>query len=463
MKKGPVGQTPFWIAIADDYTGAADLAAVLADAGARPVVVFGNAASAFRRTTRDVRLKPDATPVVALRTRSGPAAEACRRVRAVVPALAGARQVYFKYSSTFDSTPAGNIGPVIDALLDALDTDFTVAVPAWPTNGRTQQHGNLFVGGTLLSESHMRDHPVTPMRDSNLVRVLQAQTTRQVGLIDLEVVKRGAAAIRDEIARVRNDRVAIALVDAIDDTDLEAIAAATADLRLLTGASGLASKLAAVAQDFSPASTARLKPRATGKGVLVVAGSCSIPTLVQLRRAEEAGVTVLPLDPVALVGGNRDELLSGIASRAVATIARAGAVIVAASADAAIRDAQARELAARGPTDRNVPRELELALADVVMRVSEATPLAGLIVTGGETAGTVIDALQIAGATVDAVFDPGVPCLAPLDGGPRLVLKPGNFGSADLFVRAIRYFISDTGRRADTAGSASRRDPDSEA
>jgi uncharacterized protein YgbK (DUF1537 family) len=228
--------------IGDDFTGSTDLANMLARGGMRTVQTIGVPAA-------PLAAEVDAC-VVALKSRTIPAADAIAESLAALAWLRaqGCRRIYFKYCSTFDSTPAGNIGPVTDALLDALagepNAGFTIACPAFPENGRTIFRGYLFVGDVLLSESGMKDHPLTPMTDANLVRVLQAQTRRKVGLIAFGVVRAGAAAIRDRITALRRDGVSIAVVDATADDDLDAIAAACADLPLVTAGSGIGRGLA---------------------------------------------------------------------------------------------------------------------------------------------------------------------------------------------------------------------------
>src|SRR5271165_4227332 len=211
-------------AIADDFTGATDLCNTLVRRGMRTVQLID-----VPRSETDI---PDAEAlVVALKSRTTPAAEAIDKSLAALGWLqqAGARQILFKYCSTFDSTDAGNIGPVAEALMAALGTDFTLFCPAFPEAGRTIFKGYLFVGDVLLSESGMRDHPLTPMRDPSLVRVLQRQSRGKVGLVEEAIVARGALAIRDAFARLKRDRIAHAVVDAIEDRDLEAIGEAAAD------------------------------------------------------------------------------------------------------------------------------------------------------------------------------------------------------------------------------------------
>ncbi|MFN3297113.1 3-oxo-tetronate kinase, partial [Caldimonas sp.] len=218
--------------IADDFTGATDVASMLVRAGMRTVQVIG---------------VPDGPPpkadavVVALKSRTIPAAQAVADSLAALRWLqaAGAKQFYFKYCSTFDSTPAGNIGPVTEALLEALGSDFTIACPAFPENGRTVFRGHLFVGDQLLSDSGMRHHPLTPMTDANLVKVLQAQSRGRVGLLRYDTVGQGVQAVRERLAQLRAEGVRLAVADAIDNDDLRTLAAACAGLPLITAGSGV--------------------------------------------------------------------------------------------------------------------------------------------------------------------------------------------------------------------------------
>ena len=220
--------------IADDFTGATDLANNLVRSGMRAIQTIGVPAD---------RLQADVDAVVvALKSRTVPKAEAIEQSLAALRWLQaqGAQQIYFKYCSTFDSTAAGNIGPVSEALLDALRSDFTIATPAFPDNGRTVFRGYLFVGDALLNESGMQDHPLTPMKDANLVRVLQSQCERRVGLIDYRDVARGADAIRARIDALKAQGVAIAIVDAISNDDLMRLGPALRHMPLVTAGSGVA-------------------------------------------------------------------------------------------------------------------------------------------------------------------------------------------------------------------------------
>src|SRR6185312_12164463 len=258
-------------AIADDFTGATDLANTLVRQGMRSVQLIGVPQG---RAPDDV----DAI-VVALKSRTIAANEAVAQSLAALGWLKseGARQLLFKYCSTFDSTDQGNIGPVADALLDALGEDFTVFCPAFPENGRTIYRGYLFVGEVLLSESGMRDHPLTPMRDPSLVRVLQRQTTHKVGLVPYATVRDGAAAIAAAFAALRRDSIRHAVVDAVGDGDLLALGTAVADLKLITGGSGIALGLP---ENFRRAGTLATTGAADALPIVdglsaVIAGSCS--------------------------------------------------------------------------------------------------------------------------------------------------------------------------------------------
>jgi len=403
---------PFFAAIADDYTGGADLAGMLFEQGVRTVQVFGLQSEAF---FRELKGRCQAV-VLSLKSRSIPAADACRmsieayeRLRILEPG-----QVQFKYCSTFDSTREGNIGPVTEELMERMGADFTVAVPALPVNGRTQYLGHLFVGSQLLSESHMRHHPVNPMTDSNLVRHLQAQMRRKAGLISLASVQSGPESIRRRIASLRQEGVAVALVDCTSDADLEAIARAVADLPLVTGGSGLAMKLPAVWREqarLKPAESSQASPAGPAGSVLVLSGSCSAATLGQLEMARAAGVPMFRLDDAAI-----DRALES-----------AGAAIVYSSAPESERDP-------------GMAATIEHAFGEIARRMVHEHGVRHLVVAGGETSGAVVNALAIPAVEITAILDPGVPALASLGQPPvALVLKSGNFGAPDFFAKAIRY------------------------
>jgi uncharacterized protein YgbK (DUF1537 family) len=410
--------------IADDFTGATDLANTLVREGMRTVQLIGVPAG---EAPADV----DAV-VVALKSRTIPAPDAVSQSLAALAFLqrAGVRQILFKYCSTFDSTDQGNIGPVADALLTALDADFTVFCPAFPENGRTIYHGYLFVGDVLLSESSMRNHPLTPMRDANLVRVLGRQTPHKVGLVPLDAVLQGPDAVRAEFVRLRREGCRHAVVDAVRDVDLRTIGAAAADLRLVTGGSGIALGLPERFRReglIERAQRADLLPSVYGDAA-VISGSCSAATLAQVA-AMRATHPVFDVDPIALAAGEPvvARALEWVGSRLGGT-----PVLITASAPPdqvrAVQERLGRERAGG---------LIEAALA-AIARGLVGRGVRRLVVAGGETSGAVVQALGITGLRIGPQIDPGVPWTVSL-GEPTiaLALKSGNFGREDFFVRAF--------------------------
>jgi uncharacterized protein YgbK (DUF1537 family) len=412
-------------AVADDFTGATDLANTLVRQGMRTVQLIDvpDAATPL----------PDADAiVVALKSRTVPAADAVRQSLAALDWLqrAGARQILFKYCSTFDSTDAGNIGPVADALLDALGSDFTVFCPAFPENGRTIYKGYLFVGDVLLSESGMRDHPLTPMRDPSLVRVLQRQTKHKVGLVPYATVAKGTDAIRAAFAGLRRDGFRHAVIDAVGDGDLLALGAAIADLTLITGGSGIALGLP---ENFrragllAPSDAAGTLPVVHGAEA-VIAGSCSTATLAQVA-AMRARRPVFDIDPLALAAG--DDVVGASLDFAAKEMA-SGPILISASAP----PEQVRQVQERLGRER-AGALVETALAEIASRLVERG-VRRLVVAGGETSGAVVKALGIRGLRIGPQIDPGVPWTASLGDKPLLLaLKSGNFGATDFFLRSF--------------------------
>ena len=415
--------------IADDFTGATDLANNLVRSGMRVIQAIG---VPRRRLDADV----DAV-VVALKTRTIPSAEAVAQSLDALRWLRGhgAGQIYFKYCSTFDSTPEGNIGPVTEALMDALSdvpgADFTIATPAFPDNARTVFKGHLFVGDALLSESGMQHHPLTPMKDANLVRVLQAQCRRSVGLVDYAVVARGADAIRARFDALRAQGFAIAIVDAISNDDLVRLAPALKGMPLVTAGSGVA---IALAPNFgiAPSSAAAALPKAAGAKA-VIAGSCSEATRRQVRAFLEAGGAAFAVDPLEVAAG------VDVAERTLAWCAprlASGPVLVYSTAEPArVKSVQERLGVARAGT------MVEATLA-AVARGLVGLGVRQLVVAGGETAGACVQALDITLMKIGPQIDPGVPwCHAQTDGAPvvalHLALKSGNFGADDFFAKAF--------------------------
>ncbi|QZN85499.1 3-oxo-tetronate kinase [Cellulomonas sp. C5510] len=424
--------------VADDVTGACDLADAVRDAGGSAVVVLGVPG-------RDLDLPSCDCAVVALRTRTAPRPQAVAESVASARRLLdlGAQALYQKYCSTFDSTDDGMIGPVADALLDLLGPDaVAVGTPATPRAGRTQYQGHLFVGDRLLSESPLRDHPLTPMRDPDLVRVLGRQTPRPVALLSRQAVLSDDAAAALE--RLAADGARHVLADALTDADLDALAEVLAGRRaapgrpvLLGGAAGLAAALARLWARATPASPSvrtsagapGLPPAAGARAdrrALVVSGSCSARTLEQIARFDGPRIA---LDATALAA-DREVALDGVL-RALADAYRAGPgpVLVASSAEpAAVRATQGRLGA------RRAAALLEDAAGEVAARAVRDLGVGRLLVAGGETSGAVATALGLHVLHVGPAAAPGVPWMVPV-GRPGLsvLLKSGNFGGPDLF------------------------------
>lgn len=413
--------------IADDFTGATDLANNLVRAGMRVVQTIG---------VPEAPLAADAAAdavVVALKSRTIAADQAVAQSLAALRWLRaqGARQIYFKYCSTFDSTPAGNIGPVTEALMQALDCDFTIATPAFPDNGRTVFKGYLFVGDQLLSESGMRQHPLTPMTDANLVRVLQAQTRRRVGLIEQRTLAAGSDAIRARIADLRAEGVGIAIVDAVSNDDLWRLGPALAELPLVTAGSGVAIALPANF-GLAPAAQAAALPAASGLQA-VLAGSCSQATQAQVAQFIACGHPALALDPLRMAAG--DAVVRQALDWAQGRLAADAPLLVYSTAEpAAVQAIQQRLGVARAG-------ELVEQTLAAIARGLVGLGVRQLVVAGGETSGACVQALGVAQLRIGAQIDPGVPwChaaspLAPQ--GLHIALKSGNFGGEDFFTRAF--------------------------
>ncbi|MBO3675750.1 3-oxo-tetronate kinase [Streptomyces sp. NEAU-YJ-81] len=407
--------------IADDFTGATDLANNLVRAGMRVVQLIDVPPAGAEEP-----VDADAV-VVALKSRTVPAADA---VEASLRALAwlrsaGAEQIYFKYCSTFDSTPDGNIGPVTEALMDALGTDFTIATPAFPDNGRTVFKGHLFVGDVLLSESGMRHHPLTPMTDPNLVSVLGAQTTRAVGLIDHTVVGRDADAVRARIDDLREQGAGIAIADAVSNEDLVRLGAAVQGMPLVTAGSGLAIGLPAN-WGFTPSHAAPQLPPPGGHRA-VISGSVSTATNRQVLEFLRAGRPAFSVDPLRIAAG--EDVSSQALAFAGSHLADGPVLFYSTETPEAVRTVQSKLGAAEAG------ELVERTLARVAQGLVERG-VRRLVVAGGETSGAVVRALGITGLRIGPQIDPGVPwCAAPLPGGDTLhiTLKSGNFGGPAFF------------------------------
>ncbi|MFL9956774.1 four-carbon acid sugar kinase family protein [Paraburkholderia nemoris] len=418
--------------IADDFTGATDLANMLVRGGMRTVQTIGV-------PTSNEAVEADAL-VVALKSRTIPAADAVAQSLAALDWLRaqGCRQFFFKYCSTFDSTDAGNIGQVTDALLDALRADtgataFTIACPAFPENGRTIYRGHLFVGDTLLNESGMENHPLTPMRDANLVRVLQRQTGSKVGLVRYDAVAKGVSRVRESIDALRNDGVRMAIADAVSDEDLYILGEACADLALITGGSGVALGLPGNfrrAGLLAEQTDAAQLPRVEGLSV-VLAGSASKATNAQVAMWRETRSS-FRIDPLAVARG--EPVIEQALAFAQEHFDKAQPVLIYATATPDEVKAVQREL---GVSEAG--HLVEATLASIARGLRERG-VRKFVVAGGETSGAVVQALGVHTLRIGAQIDPGVPATATTGAEPlALALKSGNFGSTDFFEKALRH------------------------
>lgn len=411
--------------IADDFTGATDLANTLVKGGMSAVQVIGVPNGPL----------PEADAVIiALKTRTAPVADAVGQSLAACDALtaAGAKQLFWKYCSTFDSTDQGNIGPVGDALLKRLGSGFAIACPAFPTNGRTIYLGHLFVGGALLNESGMENHPLTPMTDANLVRVLSRQAEGGVGLVPFNTVEQGAAAIRQAMTRLVEAGRRWSIVDAVTDDHLMAIGEAVAPHALVTGGSGVAMGLP---ENFRRAGLLPPRPDADAlppmQGLAaVVAGSCSRATLGQIGLARDH-VPVLELDALATPDA------AAMAAQALAWV------------DGKLQASRPVVIAASATPEKVAALQAKLGrdAAGALVEDAVATIAAGLVargvgrlvVAGGETSGAVVQRLGVTSLRIGPEIDPGVPWTYANPTGLHLALKSGNFGARDFFLKAFSH------------------------
>ena len=412
--------------IADDFTGASDIANTLARGHG---AMGGLATTQFLGVPRG-NASPDCEAgVVALKSRSIAAPLAVSQSLAALAWLQaqGCRQFIFKYCSTFDSTPAGNIGPVGEALANALGAAGVAACPAFPAAGRTVFQGHLFVGDRLLSDTSMRNHPLNPMTDSDLRRWLRLQTTEAVGLVPHTVVSRGGEAIREALAACAAKGEGLAIVDAVSEGDLLAIAAASRDAPLLTGGSGIALGLPAnfIGQGLAHGRPASL-PSVPGLEA-ILAGSCSARTLEQVE-AHRPGHAVMAIEPRAVL--EAQVMPQDAVAFVLANAGRAPLVYSSAPSDAvgAAQQRYGRDAVAHA---------IERFFADAARDLVDAG-VTRLVVAGGETSGAVVSALGLSQVAIGPEIAAGVPILFSEGSRPLvLALKSGNFGQADFFARAL--------------------------
>jgi uncharacterized protein YgbK (DUF1537 family) len=404
--------------IADDLTGASDLAGVLVAAGMRTMQTIGIPSTRLPAGLDAV--------VVALKSRTAPVAEAVAESLAALEWLGGygCDHVFFKYCSTFDSTSDGNIGPVLDALARACGSKFSIACPAFPANRRTVYQGHLFVGDRLLNESGMEYHPLTPMTDSNLVNILQTQTETRIGLIPLADIR--ADHVASAADRLMANGIGAAIADAIEEQDLLTLGRFCSTLPLSSGASGLGEGIGRALMVDRSIGAPVVLPRTSGPRA-VLAGSCSTATqrqVVTMRRAH-------PSFQIELDGKRTVEEIGSEACAWFDAHADEGPVLIFSTADP---ETVARQRAILP----NASAVLEEILATVAVYMIQKG-LRALIVAGGETSGAVVQRLGIETLKIGPEIDPGIPwTIASAPDTPEMVLalKSGNFGADDFMLKA---------------------------
>ncbi|MDX1506738.1 MAG: 3-oxo-tetronate kinase [Woeseiaceae bacterium] len=411
--------------IADDITGGSDIGSMLASRGMPVTLCLGTPGA-------EQEIESPAV-VIALKIRTVPADVAVRQAGKAARWLIerGARQLYYKYCSTFDSTPRGNIGPVTEALMRLARCDLTVLVPAFPDNGRTVVDGQLLVNGTPLSESPMRYHPLTPMSESSLVTMMDAQTRAGTTThVPLRTVREGAAAIRAQFEQQRRDGFRFAAIDAETNADLDEVGEACADLRLVTGAAGLAGSLPSALRRRSLMETrhAITELPSVGGYAAVLAGSCSEATRSQVRAFSDTAASFV-IDPLRIANEEID--VASLSGAAVAAAASSHVIVYSTTDPEALRRVQAEiGVAESAAIVESVLAAIARDLADAGVRK--------FVVAGGETSGSVAAALQLGELAIGPQIDPGVPWMISRSQQPTcLAFKSGNFGAVDFFEKAI--------------------------
>ena len=409
--------------IADDFTGATDLASLLARNGMQVSLRIGVPTEAPSNTA--------AFEIIALKTRTAPVEKAIADARAALHWLQcrGAQRFLWKYCSTFDSTDEGNIGPVAEALMSDLNADQTIYCPAFPENGRSIYMGNLFVGQKPLAESPMKDHPLTPMRDSNLMRLLEPQVTKSVGLVDMMTTAKGAYAVAATLNKLKKDGVAHVIIDAVDNNDLYAIAEACWDMPLITGGSAIAMSLPSlylaqgiVSDDFEK--PFQFVPE---DNMIVLCGSCSAMSNAQVAYYIEQGAPNYKLDPLEVAQHGHSKVLNWLSHQ---DLQKAPLIYATADPDSVRASQDKLGIKAAGELIEETLSACAVAARDAGAR--------RIIVAGGETSGAVTKSLGIVQLDIGTEIAPGVPWTYCSTGGHRiaLALKSGNFGEESFFIDA---------------------------
>ena len=416
--------TTFLGCIADDFTGATDLASMLARSGVNVSLRIGVPLSTPENTAE--------IEVIALKTRSISASKAIEESLSALKWLkeAGAKKYFFKYCSTFDSTAEGNIGPVSEALMNELKVDQTIYCPAFPENGRSIYMGNLFVGQKLLSESSMKDHPLTPMNDSNLMRLLSAQVSRRVGLADRIVVNSGVDSLKEKLISLKENDVPHVIVDAVADTDLDTIASACQDMDFITGGSALAMPLAEFykASGKISANDNSFMNKKLNTGSIILSGSCSEMTIIQVKNFIQRGAAAFQLDPIDLAENGVKKVLDWLSSQDFTK----NTIIYATSDPDTVKKVQA-ELGVD-----MAGKIVEQGLSECAIAARELG-IKNFIIAGGETSGAITKALNVRQLDIGIEIAPGVPWTfsGKRNNQIALSLKSGNFGSEEFFTEAL--------------------------
>ena len=416
--------TTFLGCIADDFTGATDLASMLARSGVNVSLRIGVPLSTPENTAE--------IEVIALKTRSISASKAIEESLSALKWLkeAGAKKYFFKYCSTFDSTAEGNIGPVSEALMNELKVDQTIYCPAFPENGRSIYMGNLFVGQKLLSESSMKDHPLTPMNDSNLMRLLSAQVSRRVGLADRIIVNSGVNSLKEKLISLKENDVPHVIVDAVADTDLDTIASACQDMDFITGGSALAMPLAEFykASGKISANDNSFMSKKLNTGSIILSGSCSEMTIIQVKNFIQRGAAAFQLDPIDLAENGIKKVLDWLSSQDFTK----NIIIYATSDPYTVKKVQA-ELGVD-----MAGKIVEQGLSECAIAARELG-IKNFIIAGGETSGAITKALNVRQLDIGIEIAPGVPWTfsGKRNNQIALSLKSGNFGSEEFFTEAL--------------------------
>ncbi|MXN89413.1 3-oxo-tetronate kinase [Pasteurella canis] len=409
--------------IADDFTGASDIASFLVENGLKTIQMNGVPDCALQSQVDAI--------VISLKSRSNPVEEAIAQSLQALEWLQqnGCKQFYFKYCSTFDSTEKGNIGPVTDALLDALQDDFTMICPALPVNGRTIFNGYLFVGNVLLNESGMQNHPITPMKDANLVRLMDKQARGKTGLVSYSDLMKGADFVKSRFAELKQQGFRYAVVDSVDNSQLAVLAEAIADFKLVTGGSGLAAYMAARLSGGKQGDNALLPNKAK---TVVLSGSCSVMTNKQVAKyAEKAPHVYLDVAQSISNSAYADELAQWVLANLNHTLAP--------MVYATVSPEKLKQIQAEFGADK-ASHAIENTFAQLAEKL-KAAGVVNFITAGGETSSIVVQQLGFTGFHIGKQIAPGVPWLKALDDNIFLALKSGNFGTEDFFAFAQGMFV----------------------